>query len=82
MRIQIPSLGTAVIFTVLCMGAIGCFVVLPIACIQWSWNAVVTSFPVLPQINVWQASLLYLAVATLLYLSGLVRIEFNAEKLD
>jgi hypothetical protein len=82
MRIQIPAFGAAVIFTVLCMGVLGMFVLVPIACIQWTWNWVMNSCGVLPLINVWQASLLYLAAATSLYLSGLVRIEFETEKLD
>lgn len=82
MRIQIPTFGAAVIFTVLFMGVLGMFVLVPIACIQWTWNSVMTSWKMLPLINVWQATLLYLALSTLVYLSGLVRIEFEAEKLD
>jgi hypothetical protein len=82
MRVEIPPFGAAVIFTVLFMGVLGVFVLLPIACIQWTWNSVMTSGNYLPLINVWQATLLYLALATLLYLSGMVRIEFEAEKLD
>jgi hypothetical protein len=82
MRIQIPAFGAAVIFTVLGMGALGILVLLPIACIQWTWNSVMSSVGVLPLINAWQASLLYLALATLVYLSGIVRIEFETEHLD
>ncbi|HEY9792358.1 MAG TPA: hypothetical protein V6D22_18295 [Candidatus Obscuribacterales bacterium] len=82
MRIQIPAVGAAVIFTVLGMGALGILVLLPIACIQWTWNSVMSSVGVLPLINAWQSSLLYLALATLVYLSGIVRIEFETENLD
>jgi hypothetical protein len=82
MRIQIPSMGTAVIVTVLAMGVLGIFVFIPIACIQWTWNSVMSSFPLLPLINPWQATLLYLALAAGVYLSGVVRIEFEPEPLD
>jgi hypothetical protein len=82
MRIQIPRFGTAIFFTLLCMGVLGMFVMIPIACIQWTWNSVINSFPLLPSINVWQATLLYTAVALLVYLSGIVRIEFETENLD
>lgn len=64
------------------MGILGIAVLLPIACIQWTWNSVVTTcgYGSLPTINAWQASLLYLAVATSLWLSGLVRIEFELDQ--
>ncbi len=77
MKSQMPAVAIAVVFTVLCMGALGCFVILPIACIQLTWNSVMTSVRFLPLINAWQATLLYLAVATMLYLSGIVPIEFE-----
>ena len=82
MKFQLPAIVAAIIFTILGMGALGGLVVLPIACIQWTWNSVMNSVHLLPLINAWQATLLYLAMATMLYLSGLVRIEFEAEKLD
>ncbi len=74
--------GAAAIFTVLAMGVIGVFVVFPVAGILWTWNHFVPSFSVLPSINVWQAILLYLALATALFLSGIVQVEFDAERLD
>ncbi len=74
--------GAAAIFTILAMGAIGLLVVLPIAVIHWTWNHFVPTYSVLPPINVWQAVLLYLAVGTALFLSGVVQIEFDAERLD
>jgi hypothetical protein len=82
MRIQIPTIGAAVIVTVLCMGLLGLLVVFPIACIQLTWNSLNNLLNFLPLINVWQASLLYLAGATLVYLTGLVRIEFDPDYLD
>ena len=82
MKVQMPAFGAAVIFTVLCMGVVGVFVLIPIACIQWTWNSVMSSWRFLPLINVWQATLLYLALAILLFLTGLVRIEFETEKVD
>lgn len=68
--------------TVLCMGGLGMFVLLPIACIQWTWNSLMPSWGGLPVINAWQASLLYVAAAVSLFLSGLIRIEFEAEKAE
>lgn len=59
------------------MGLIGLLVVLPVACIQWTWNQFVPNYSVLPPINVWQAVLLYLAVATALFLSGFVQVELD-----
>jgi hypothetical protein len=82
MRIHLPNIGTAVIVTVLAMGVLGMFVFIPIACIQWTWNSVMTSFPLLPLINAWQAMLLYLALASGVYLTGAVRIEFEPDTLD
>jgi hypothetical protein len=82
MKFQVPALAAAMIITVLCMGGLGMFVLLPIACIQWTWNSATDTFRVLPLINVWQATLLYLAAATMLYLSGFVRIKFETKNLE
>lgn len=79
---QVPPLVAAILLSALCMGVVGLFVVVPIACIQWTWNSLVVSYSSLPQINVWQASLLYLAVANILYLSGIVQINVEAHKAD
>jgi hypothetical protein len=78
----ISPIGAAVIFAILAMGILGMFVLLPIACIQITWNSFITQIPVLPPINAWQATLLYLAGATLLYLSGIVQIEIETERID
>lgn len=75
--LPINPLGAAALFTLLGMGLIGAVIVLPIACILWTWNAVVINYAILPPINVWQAVLLYLAMATVLYLSGVVQIEIE-----
>jgi hypothetical protein len=69
--------GAAAIFTILAMGLIGVLIVLPVACIQWSWNQFVPVHSILPPINVWQAVLLYLALATTLFLSGIVQVELD-----
>lgn len=82
MKLQIPPIGAAVVLTVLCMGVVGMFVLVPIACIQWMWNSIMNSWRFLPLINVWQAALLYVMLATILYLTGLVRVEFEAENLE
>jgi hypothetical protein len=72
---QVNPVTGAVFLSVLCMGMVGILVILPIACIQWTWNALVTGFTALPEINGWQASLLYLAGAIIAYLTGLIRID-------
>lgn len=74
--------GAAAVFTVLGMGAIGLIVVLPVACIQWTWNEVLINYSILPPINVWQAVLLYSAMATLLFLSGVVQIEIEPDRIE
>ncbi|MBI4534269.1 MAG: hypothetical protein HY711_10030 [Candidatus Melainabacteria bacterium] len=79
---QVPPFFAAILLSALCMGLIGALVVLPIACIQWTWNAFIVSFSQLPHINVWQACLLYLAVAAVLYLTGVVQIEIEATKAE
>lgn len=79
---QFHPLAAAIVFTILIMGVFGLVVVVPIAFIAWTWNAVVTNVSSLPQINVWQAGLLYVALATMLYLLGFVQIEVEANKLD
>lgn len=79
---QIHPLAAAIIFTALCMGFIGLFVVLPIAAIEWTWNFFVPAVSKLPEISMWQAGLLYAAITTILFLLGIVQIEFEANKLD
>jgi hypothetical protein len=72
---QVNPVTGAVFLSVLFMGMVGILVILPIACIQWTWNSLVTAFTSLPEINGWQASLLYLAGTIIAYLTGLIRIE-------
>jgi hypothetical protein len=79
---HVNSFGAAVILSTLLMGALGAFVLIPIACIQWTWNALAPYLFSLPIINIWQAILLYLAGAALLFLSGLIQIEIKSETLD
>lgn len=75
---QFSPLGAAIIFSVLCLGVLGLVVVLPIACIAWTWNAIVPNLSTLPAINMWQAGLLYLACATVFYLIGFIQVDFEA----
>lgn len=82
MKFKTPIVEAAIIFTILCMGVVGMFVLVPIAAIQLTWNSVMSSLRFLPLINVWQATLLYFAVGALIYLSGLVHIEFEPEKIE
>lgn len=78
----IHPLAAAIILSVLCMGVVGLLVAFPIVCINWFWNDVVAQWMSLPTINVWQSSLLYLAVACIIYIAGFVRIEIKAETVD
>lgn len=79
---QFHPLAAAILFTILIMGVFGLVVVVPIAFINWTWNALITNVSALPHIDVWQAGLLYVALAILLYLMGFVQIEVEANKLD
>jgi hypothetical protein len=79
---QIHPLVAGILFAALGMGFVGLLVVLPLICIQWTWNVVISALATVPQINIWQAILLYLALATTLFLTGLVRIDFEASELD
>lgn len=79
---HVHPLAAAIIFSVLLMGALGAFVLLPIICINWVWNEFLAGHTALPPIGLWQAGLLYVACACLFYILGLVRVEFRAETLD
>lgn len=79
---HLNSFGAAVILSTLLMGVLGAFVLIPVACIQWTWNSVAAQALSLPLINPWQATLLYIAAGCLLYLSGLVQIEIKSETLE
>lgn len=64
-------------FTVLAMGLIGLGCLLPIYCIQWAWNLCAAHTSFMPSIGGWQALMLYLAGAALIYLTGLVEIKIE-----
>jgi hypothetical protein len=75
---QVNAIGAAIILAFLFMGGLAVFVLLPIVFIQWTWNSVVPTISALPQINMWQSTLLYLAAATIFYLTGLVQIHIES----
>lgn len=79
---QMPPFAAAIIFSVLVMGAIGLFIVVPIVGIFLSWNLLIAHNLALPHIQLWQAGLLYIAMACIAYLSGWVQIEVKAELPD
>lgn len=90
--LPIHPLGAAIIFALLAMGLLGVVVVLPIACIQFTWNSLSlaadwlsqsyhSSFSI-PQINGFQAALLYLAFGLGLYLTGWVQIDISLDNAD
>lgn len=70
----------ALFFGALLVIVAGLFIILPIAFIQWVWNFLIANVVTAPHISGWQASLLYMAFATIVYLSGLVRIEIHADE--
>jgi hypothetical protein len=75
---HVNSFGAAVLLSVLLMGVLGAFVLVPVAFIQWTWNALAPAYFALPSINAWQAILLYMAGGCIVYLSGWVRVEFKS----
>ncbi len=79
---QVNSFGAAVIFTFLLMGVLGLFVLMPVALIQWTCNSVALGLSVMPAINMWQASLLYIACALLLYIIGVVEIDVGVDRVE
>ena len=79
---QVHPVTAAVFLSVMFMGLVAFLVMLPIACIEWMWNTLVTQFTPLPAINSWQACLLYLAGATIAYLTGFIRIEAEIDTVE
>ena len=74
---HVSSFGAAVLLSALFMGVLGVLVIAPIACIEFTWNFFATHLGAMPVINPWQAILLYLAVACIIYLFGWVQIEIK-----
>lgn len=66
------------------LGLLSLMVILPTLAIQSLWNLFASfnfaSF--VPAINFWQAILLYLACLLMIYISGLVKIEFKIKRFD
>jgi hypothetical protein len=79
---QLNSFAAAIVLSTLLMGVVGAFVLIPVACIQWTWNSVAANVFPIPVINAWQAILLYLAAGIILYLAGFIQIEVKSENLD
>jgi hypothetical protein len=80
--VDLDPLTAAILCAGLVQGLIGAAVVLPIVCINWTWNSVLSQYTLVPPIAWWQAALLYLAVAAAIYVSGFFRIEFSTETID
>jgi hypothetical protein len=74
---QINSFGAAILLSSLLMGALGVFVVAPVACIECAWNYSAKYLSYMPLINPWQALLVYMAFACIVYLLGWIRIEIK-----
>ena len=85
MRISEPDpapILLIILFGVVLTALLGLFVVMPTAFLEWSWNLFASATELVPQIGTGQAFLLYLALGLLLYILGLVKIEFKVEKLE
>ena len=65
------------LITLVITGIFGLFVVIPIAVLEGGWNTVFQNSSLLPEINLWQATLLYVALALVLYIFGLVKIKIE-----
>ena len=76
---RVHSLTGAIICSLLVMGVIGVLVVLPIACINLSWNSLSAQLSFMPPIGPLQAALLYTAAVLALYLSGIIIIEVKTD---
>jgi hypothetical protein len=74
---EFHPVAAVILITIAFVGFMGAFVIMPIAFIQWLWNGMVPHFSSLPEIAPWQAGLLYLAMATLFCLSGIIKIEVH-----
>jgi len=79
---QLNSFAAAIVLSTLLMGVVGAFVLIPVACIQWTWNSVAAHIFPVPVIGAWQAILLYVAAGIVLYLAGFIQIDVKSENLD
>ena len=70
------------LLTMIFMAAVGLLVLVPIALLEWGWNLFAEASRLVPAIGQWQAFLLYLAFALVLYILGLVKIEVRIKKSD
>lgn len=77
---DVTPFSGAILMVALAMGAIGILVVVPIACIEWSWNAIAQTVNFIPAINAWQAALLYVMAALSMHLTGIFRVEIRANR--
>ena len=74
---HVNPFGAAILLSTLFMGLLGVLVIAPIACIEFTWNFFATHVYTMPVINPWQAILIYLAVACIVYLFGWIQIEIK-----
>ncbi len=76
---NLDPLTAVVVVSLLLVGGLGLFVGLPLMSISWVWNACVAENLGMPTIGLWQAGLLYAALACIIYLSGIVHLEIKTE---
>ncbi|MBX9692684.1 MAG: hypothetical protein K2Z81_09895 [Cyanobacteria bacterium] len=79
---EFGPVAATVILTVVIFGAFGLVVLFPVVLLQWGWNVAIAPWAALPLIELWQAALLYVAAALMIYLAGLVKIEIKLERFE
>ncbi len=79
---KLDPLSAIVLVSLLLTGGLLLFVGLPVLGISWVWNSLLVGLLDMPTIALWQAGLLYAALACIIYLSGIVHIEFKAGTSD
>ncbi len=79
---NLDPVTAVVVVAFILVGGLVLFVCLPLMSISWVWNACVAANLGVPAIGLWQAGLLYAALACIIYLSGIVHFEINAETSD
>jgi len=81
-KLTLDPLTVTIFLAVVGLTAFAFIVCLPVVGITWIWNACFAYGLALPSIGFWQGALLYLALACIVYLSGIVHIELKTEITD
>lgn len=79
---NLDPFSASILFLLLTIAVLVCVVWAPLIGISWLWNVCVAGIFDFPHIGLWQAGLLYVALACMIYLSGIVQIEVKTETID